>query len=128
MLFAQCLKLGGAGIPSLAQDEHALLAARAVGKDQVVGGRENPLVSRVEKERKILHVIVAVMGKDVEAGQRIGLFGILDIPGERQDHAQNRVVVEARTAMIGMYQTAKAMHLDSGIAVPVAAFRAEIFG
>jgi hypothetical protein len=27
MLFAQCLKLGRAGIPSLAHDEHALLAA-----------------------------------------------------------------------------------------------------
>src|ERR1019366_829563 len=42
MLFAQCLKLGRAGIPSLAHDEHALLAARAIGKDQVVGGRETP--------------------------------------------------------------------------------------
>jgi len=53
MLFAQCLKLGGAGISSLTHDEHALLAARAIGKDQVVGGRENPLVSRVKKEGKI---------------------------------------------------------------------------
>ena len=50
MLFAQCLKLGRAGIPSLAHDEHALLAARAIGKDQVVGGCKNPLVSSVQKE------------------------------------------------------------------------------
>jgi len=47
-------------------------------------GREDPLISRVKKEREILHVIVAVMSKDVEAGQRVGLFGILDIPGQRQ--------------------------------------------
>lgn len=47
-----------------------MLAARAKGKDQIVGGRETPLVSRVKKERKILHVFVAVMSKDVKAGQR----------------------------------------------------------
>jgi len=29
--------------------------------------------------------------------------------------------------MIGMYQTAKAMHMDAGVTVPVEAFRAEIF-
>jgi len=78
MLFAQCLKLGCAGIPPLAHDEYALLAARAIGKDQTVGGRENPPVSRVKREREILHVIVAVMSKDVEAEQRVGPFGILN--------------------------------------------------
>ena len=48
MLFAQYLKLGYAVIPPLAHDEHALLAARSVGKDEVIGGRENPLVSRLQ--------------------------------------------------------------------------------
>src|ERR1700677_3830244 len=33
MLFAQCLKLGSAGIPTLTHDEHALLAPRTIGKD-----------------------------------------------------------------------------------------------
>jgi len=50
MLLSQCLKLGRPGIPSLAHHEHALLAARAIGKDQVIGGRENPFVSLVKKE------------------------------------------------------------------------------
>ena len=122
MLFSQCLKFGCAGISSLAHDEHALPAARAIRKDQVVGERENPLASRVEKEREILHVIVAVVSKDIEAGQREGLFGILDIPGQRQGHAQNRFVIEAGTAMIGMYRAAKAVHMDTGIVVPVEAF------
>jgi hypothetical protein len=68
MLFAQSLKLGSSGIPSLSHYEHALLAARAIGKGEIIGGRENPLVSRVQQERKILHVIVAVMSENVEAG------------------------------------------------------------
>ena len=45
MLFAQSLKLGSSGIPSLSHDEHALFSTRAIGKDQVIGRREDPLVS-----------------------------------------------------------------------------------
>jgi hypothetical protein len=47
MLIAQCLKLAYARIPPLTNDEHALLAARAIGEYQVVGGREGSLVVRV---------------------------------------------------------------------------------
>jgi hypothetical protein len=60
-------------------------------------------------------VIVAKMSKDVEARQRICLFGIFDIPGQRQGHAQNRIVIEAGTTMIGMYEAAEAMHMDAGV-------------
>ena len=69
MFFAQCLKFSYAGVPSFARYEHALFTARAIGKYQVVSGRQTPLVSRVQKEQKILHVIIAIMSKDVEAGQ-----------------------------------------------------------
>jgi hypothetical protein len=126
MLFAQCQKLSCTGIPSLSHDQHALFAARAIGKHQVVCGREDPLASRTQKKREILHMIVAVMTEDVEAGQRIGLFGILNIPGQREGNAENHVVVEAGTAMIGMDQAAEAMHVDTVIAVPVEALRAEV--
>ncbi|HUD75027.1 MAG TPA: hypothetical protein VMQ76_08130, partial [Terracidiphilus sp.] len=79
MLFAQCLKLGCAGIPSLSHDEHALLSARAIGKGKVIGWREDPLVSCIQQERKILHMIVTVMSENVEAGQRIDPFCFLNI-------------------------------------------------
>jgi len=81
MLFAQHLKLGRTGILSLAHDEHALLSARTIGEGKVIGRREDPLVSHIQKERKILHMVIAVMSKYIEAGQRINLFRFLDIPG-----------------------------------------------
>src|ERR1017187_7799623 len=126
MLFAQRLKLGCAGILPLSHDEHALLSARAIGKGEVISRREDPLVSRVQKERKILRVIVAVMSENVEAGQRIYLFCFPDISGQGQGHTQNHVVVEAGSAMIGMDQAAQAMHVDAGISIPVEAFGAEV--
>ena len=91
MLFAQCLKLGYAGIPALAHDEHALLAARAIRKDQIVGGGENPFIVRVQQKRKVLHVVVAIMRKDVEAGQRIGPLCVQQYVTERvEDMARSK--------------------------------------
>lgn len=44
----------------------------AIEKGQIAGGREDPLDVPVQKERKVLHMIIAVRGEDIETGELAG--------------------------------------------------------
>jgi hypothetical protein len=99
---------------SLVHDEHTLLPARTVGEDQIVRRRENPLIARIQKERKVFEVIVAIVSKYVETGQSISIFGVADIFGQGPRHPQDRVVIKARIAVVCVNQVAEAVQVNLG--------------
>lgn len=93
-------------------------ASQSIRESRIIGRRENPCVLFAQKERKILGVIVAVMGENVEAGQRIDFLHIEDILRQDRRDAQDCVVVERWVAVIGMNKTREALHVNPPVLSP----------
>lgn len=66
--FARRLNLGIARIPAFAHEEQALFAAPDIGRGHNPRRALGALICRGQKERKVLLMIIAVRGEDIETG------------------------------------------------------------
>jgi len=122
----QAKHVRSAWIAAFAGQRHRMLAAGTGRVHEIIGGRQGPFAGRVvQNEGEVLHVVVAVVGQNVEHHATEGPEHVPMIAGQDRCGLQEVAVVGRWDTEVSLDEVAERVDVEPPVAVAVESFDAE---